>query len=94
MSEDEGRIIWGLLLCWGLNLLHVGLGFLAIGDLRTLAAPIVLIGGIGLVQLIYVVPLYLNRKTNGKAATAKGLVIAASITALLNATCWGMFMGH
>lgn len=47
--------------------------------------------GIGLTQLLYVVPLYFHFRKTGQQNTAKGLVIGASIVALLNATCWGLF---
>ncbi|SRR5579871_6662227 len=99
MNEDEGSILWGLLMCWGLNILTILIGLLPLGtglndNSSSLSVTIVLIGGIGLIQLVYVVPLYLSFKKQGKTETGKGLIIAASITALLNATCWGMFLGH
>lgn len=46
--------------------------------------------GIGIAQLVYVVPLYIRWKDT-KPASAKGLMIGASIIALLNASCWGAF---
>jgi hypothetical protein len=46
--------------------------------------------GIGLFQLLYVIPLYIRWK-DIKPASAKGLVIGASVVALLNASCWGAF---
>jgi hypothetical protein len=46
--------------------------------------------GIGLTQLLYAIPLYIHWNQS-KPATAKGLVIGASIIALLNASCWGSF---
>ena len=88
MSNDEGNIGWGLLLCWGVNIGEIVVGFLTLVVLPLGAA---LIGGIGIIQLIYVIPLYFSFRKKGKTETAKGLVIAASITALLNATCWGVF---
>ena len=98
-NEDEGSIIWGLVICLGLNILTILIGFLAFGaglggNSNSLSVGVVLIGGIGLFQLLYVLPLYFSFKKQGKAETGKGLIIAASITALLNATCWGMFLGH
>ena len=91
MNDDEGSIIWGLLICWGLNIGEIFLGFLA---LDTLSLGVAMIGGVGVIQLIYVLPLYFSFKKHDKTETGKGLIIAASITAFLNATCWGMFMGH
>lgn len=46
--------------------------------------------GIGLTQLLYVIPLYILWKDD-KPASAKGLIIGASVVALLNASCWGAF---
>lgn len=48
--------------------------------------------GIGLTQLLFVVPLYLHFRKTGQKNTAKGLVIGASIVALLNVTCWAAVM--
>lgn len=45
---------------------------------------------IGLTQVLYVVPLYLRWRAV-KPAAGKGLIIGASIVALLNASCWGAF---
>ena len=89
MSDDEGSIGLGLLLCWGSNIGEVIMGGF------TVMVPYVgipLVGGVGIIQLIYVLPLYFSFRKEGKTATAKGLVIAASITALLNATCWGVVL--
>lgn len=91
MNTNEGEIAWGLLLCWGLNMGEVVIGLLM---LNVLVLPFVLIGGIGIIQLVYVLPFYFSFKKQGKTNTAKGLVIAASITALLNATCWGFILGN
>jgi hypothetical protein len=94
MSENQGNIFAGLGICWGLNL--VQLGFAAVG----LFAPglpflIVLLAGFGVIQLAYVVPMYLSFRRRGKVLTARGLVIAASITALLNTACdWTAFHGN
>lgn len=48
--------------------------------------------GIGVFQLIYAMPMlyYLNRK--GRSTTAKGIIVGAVITALLNGGCWIKFL--
>jgi hypothetical protein len=48
--------------------------------------------GIGLAQAAYVVPLLLWARTRGETATAKGIWIAAAITFLLNAACFGVLL--
>ena len=97
-SSDQGSVVYGLLICWGLNTLQIVTGFITLGagaafERAALVIVIASIGAVGLVQLVYVLPLYFQFRKKGKPDTAKGLVIAASITALLNATCWGLFKG-
>ena len=91
MNDDEGSIILGLLICWGLNIGEIFIGSL---PLNIHSLGVAMIGGIGIIQLIYVLPLYFSFKKQGQTETGKGLIIAASITALLNATCWGLLLGH
>ena len=45
---------------------------------------------IGLTQLLYMAPLYLYCRKTGRDETAKGLIVIASITAVLNVTAWGL----
>ena len=76
----------GMAICWLLNIAQLGIGcLLLVADVRMLPAFYVLVGAIGIVQVGYVVPIgrYLWRK--GKRWTARGLLIAAGITALVNA---------
>jgi hypothetical protein len=44
--------------------------------------------GIGLVQLPYMVPAIVVARLSRRMALAKGLAIGAAVTFLLNATCW------
>jgi len=90
VTDDQGRVWLGLLLCWICNIVQVGLGFvLILASYPRVVVGIVIFGGVGLVQLAYVVPLCLHYKKLGQRNVVKGLIIAASITALLNASCWG-----
>jgi hypothetical protein len=90
MAKGEGNIVVGMLLCWLLNAVHLGIAaaLLYRGESR-LPHLFILVGAMGLLQLVYVVPIYRLLKRHGKDSTAKGLVIAAAITALLNAGGWG-----
>ena len=45
---------------------------------------------IGAVQLIWQAPAILLLKWKGHKSLALGVILAVSITALLNATCWGL----
>lgn len=76
----------GMLICWLLNLAQLGIAFLLlVASEKMLPAFYVLVFAIGLVQIGYVVPLYRLLRRNGKARAARGLIIAAGITALINA---------
>jgi len=46
--------------------------------------------GIGITQLIYVIPGIIYFRRHGKPLIAKGIIIGASITFLLNAACFGV----
>jgi hypothetical protein len=93
MSENQGNIFAGLGICWGLNLVQVGMAMLAlVAGNYGLAILAVILAGFGVIQLAYIVPLYFLLKRRGKVLTARGLVIAASITVLLNSACdWTVF---
>jgi len=46
---------------------------------------------IGAVQLVWQVPVILLLRWKGHKNLALGVILVVSITALLNATCWGFF---
>jgi hypothetical protein len=48
-------------------------------------------GGFGLVQFAWLYPIWRRYKKKGKTESAKGVLVIAGITFLLNATCWGVF---
>src|ERR1700761_8293368 len=85
MNDGQGRTITGFAICWLLNIAQLGIGWLLlVADERLLSTVYVLIGAIGLVQLGYVVPIWRLLVLKGKPRTAKGILIAAGITATLN----------
>ena len=47
---------------------------------------------VGVTQLVYVIPAILCFKRKGRLGIVTGLIIGASLTFLLNATCFGAFM--
>jgi hypothetical protein len=49
------------------------------------AAPLL----IGVTQLVYMVPAILAALRRQRSALARGLIIGAALTFLLNAACWG-----
>jgi ABC-type glycerol-3-phosphate transport system permease component len=90
-----GSLLKGTLLGFGLN---IG-GMMLAGFAGALSADSIgvaffaIVFGIGLGQLLWMIPFYRRFRRDGQTETAKGLVIAAAITFLLNASCWGLLMG-
>jgi hypothetical protein len=86
MKDGKGSIVAGLAICWLLNVAQLGVGWLLlVADVRTLPAYYVLVGTIGMVQVGYVIPIWRLLARKAKPRTAKGLLIAAGLTALANA---------
>jgi len=84
--DGRGSLIAGLAICWLLNIAQLGIGWLLlVADVRLLPAYYVLVWAIGMVQVGYVIPLWRLLARRGLARTAKGLLIAAALTALANA---------
>jgi hypothetical protein len=85
MNQGRGSILAGMAICWLLNVAQLGVGWLLlVADVRMLPAYYVLVGAIGVVQVGYVVPLWRLLRRKGKPRTAKGLLLAAALTALIN----------
>lgn len=90
--EYRGTITWGFGVTVVLNVLQGMLLWLIFSNVTGDAAIKTLfigLGGWGVLQLVYVVPFYLYMRKK-ETATAKGIIIAASLVLLLNATCWGL----
>ncbi len=72
-------------ICWLLNIAQLGIGWLLlVADVRMLPAYYILIGAIGVVQVSYAVPIWRLLRRKGKPRTAKGVLLAAGLTALMN----------
>ncbi len=73
-----------------------GFGYLVIGHV-----VLALLGGalqgaiffIGVVQMIYAVPMMIILAVQGQSATVSGVALGAGITFLLNAACFGLVCG-
>jgi hypothetical protein len=89
MTDEKGNLGLGMVICWGCNIAHLALGMFLISTM--LPIGVVVFGGIGIVQFAYIIPLYIHLKKTGQTNTVKGLIIAASITVLLNVGCWTRF---
>lgn len=85
MHDGKGSIIAGMAICWLLNVAQLGIGWLLlVADVRMLPAYYVLVGAVGVVQVGYVIPIWRLLRRKGKPRAAKGLLIAAVITLILN----------
>lgn len=93
MDQGRGSILAGMAICWLLNVAQLGVGWLLlVADVRMLSAYYVLVGAIGVVQVGYVVPLWRLLRRKGKPSAAKGLLLAAIFTAVMNAVVvWIIF---
>lgn len=85
LRDSRGSMIAGFAICWLLNIVELGMGWLLLvmGD-RFLPAVYVSIGAIGVVQVGYVAPIWRLLQRQGKPRTAKGLLLAAGVTLTLN----------
>lgn len=94
MNKDQGSILLGMAVCWLLNLVELGVAFLLLAASEKLL-PFVyaLVGAIGLVQVGYVVPLWRFLRRKGRPRAARGVLLAAAITALLNVALVHHFFG-
>jgi hypothetical protein len=88
-TAGRGSVALGIVLLIPLHVVGQGVIF-AIGMLTSEALGPVSLLGIGLSQLVYVVPAAVVAKRRGAPAVAKGLLIAAAVTFLLNAACFGL----
>ena len=72
-----------------------GLGLLLLLHLIQIPFAVVTIGisliVLGLSQLVYVIPAIIISRRKGRPGIAKGLIIGAAITLLLNGTCTALF---
>ena len=80
-------------ICWLLNVAQLGVGWLLlVADVRMLPGYYVLVGAVGVVQVGYVVPIWRLLRRRAKPRTAKGMLLAAVLTALMNlVTFWIVF---
>jgi hypothetical protein len=93
MNQDRGSVVAGMAICWLLNVAQLGVGWLLlVADVRMLPGYYVLVGAVGVVQVGYVIPIWRLLRRRGKPRTAKGMLLAAVLTALMNlVTFWIVF---
>ena len=78
-------MIAGMAICWLLNIAQLGIGWLLlVADVRMLPFYYVLVGAIGIVQVGYAVPIWRLLQRKERPRTARGILIAAVLTAVLD----------
>jgi hypothetical protein len=87
MDEEQaakGSLWKGLLVAAGVNFaaLLVAVTTVAIG------IGVILLVGFGLLQILWLLPFYLQYKRKGESNICKGILLGAGITVLLSATCF------
>ena len=88
---DHSSLFLGLLLCWLLNMVQLGIAWLIfVRSERMLPSVFILVGALGLLQIGYVVPLWYIFRRRGMKRMAKGLLMAATLTLLVNLSFWGV----
>src|SRR6476646_2015837 len=93
MNQDRGSVVAGMAICWLLNVAQLGVGWLLlVADVRMLPGYYVLVGAVGVVQVGYIIPIWRLLRRRAKPRTAKGMLLAAALTALMNlVTFWIVF---
>lgn len=87
--QDHSSLFLGLLLCWLLNMVQLGIAWLMfVRSERMLPSVFVLVGALGLLQIAYVVPLWYIFRRRSMKRMAKGLLVAAALTLLVNLSFW------
>lgn len=88
-DQDHSSLFLGLLVCWLLNMVQLGVAWLLlVRSERMLPSVFVLVGALGLLQIGYVVPLWYVFRRRGMKRMAKGLLLAAVFTLLVNVVFW------
>jgi hypothetical protein len=89
--QDKGSIVGGIGLTLLLHFFQLPIGFVL--ALVASVHPLLSLFFIGLSQCLYMIPAIVHFRKTGETETAKGLIIGASITFLLNATCTAIVFG-
>jgi hypothetical protein len=89
MSSGGGFFL-GLAASIGGGAILTGIGFAATGTNEKVGLTIVL--SVGLLQLSYVIPLYLQAKRKNQEGMRAGLIVGGSLVFLITAACAGLLL--
>lgn len=87
-AVDKGSVKKGVLVGLGLNAALIAVSLLFFGSSGFGVTAIF----ISITQAVVILPAYLGFRSSGQTESAKGVLIAAGITFLLNATCFGVVL--
>lgn len=86
-------VFLGMLLCWLLNVVQLGIAFLLLSSSEKLLPAVYTLSlALGLVQIGYVVPIWRLLVRKGRLWNARGLLIGAGITLAVNAVIAAIVM--
>jgi hypothetical protein len=87
------HVFFGMLLCWLLNMVQLGIAFVLLSSSEKLLPAVYTMSfALGLVQIGYVVPLWRLLVRNERLWVARGLLIGAGITLVVNAVIAALVM--
>jgi hypothetical protein len=87
------HVSFGMLLCWLLNMVQLGIAFVLLSSSEKLLPAVYTMSfALGLVQIGYVVPLWRLLVRNERLWVARGLLIGAGITLVVNAVIAALVM--
>jgi hypothetical protein len=89
--QNKGSVGWGVGLTCLLHLFQFPIALVL--SFVPSVFPLLALFFIGVSQCVYMIPAILHFRKKGETETAKGLLIGASITFLLNATCTAIVFG-
>lgn len=85
MIKASVEFISGMLICWLLNIVQLGIAFVLLSSSeKTLPSVYVLTAALGVVQLGYVVPIYRLLRRKGRLHSARGLLTAVCLSIVAN----------
>lgn len=86
MVRRSAEVVLGMLICWLLNFVQLGIAFLLLATSEKLLPVVyVMAGAIGLVQIGYVIPVFRLLVRKKIRYAAYGLIAGACITLAVNA---------
>lgn len=85
---------YGVIICWMFNLVQLGIAFVLLASSeKSLPFVYVLLSAMGLVQIGYIVPIYRQLRRRAKVHAARGLLVAACGTVIVNTILDYQFFG-